>query len=462
MSQPGPARVHNDIVTVTAGEGAQIKRRQRIVLGVAVVCAVASTGGLVASTFVKSPEQARADTSAPPPTLLTSLVQRRVLATTIVTRGSVVPASTVEVTPVVADAGAQVITGVRVKSGDNVQAGEVLLAVSGRPLIVLPGKLPAYRDIKPGDSGDDVRQLQNALKTLGHYADGDPGGRFGPNTKTAVRKLYARLGYDVPDTGGPGGVADRPALVAARDAVEAAQRAWMALNRRISAGDQPGPADEPWPVQLAEADSRLQRARQVEADLITRTGPKMPLAEFVFLADFPARVSAFNAKVGDAVKAPLITLAVGELAVAVKARPEQATLVRPGMPVQMVSETLGQQATATVTGVGEVTKPHGEATTTPYLPLTITPTQPLATSWAGLDVRVTITSAQTAAEVLVVPLSAVSAGADGRTTVSVVEHTGRSTTVEVRAGVSGDGFVEVTPISGELREGDRVVVSSSQ
>ncbi len=73
----------------------------------------------------------------------------------------------------------------------------------------------------------------------------------------------------------------------------------------------------------------------------------------------------------------------------------------------------------------------------------------------------TVTSAQTASPVLVVPLSAVSAGADGRTTVSVLGTNDQVSRVEIRAGVSGDGFVEITPIGGELSEGDRVVVSAS-
>jgi hypothetical protein len=370
----------------------------------------------------------------------------------------VVAASKLEVTPVVAGAGAQVVTAVSVKAGDEVQAGQVLVAVSGRPLIVLPGALPGYRDLKPADSGTDVRQLQAALKAMGHSTGADKSGFLGAGTKAALRALYIKIGYDAPSTGGPGGAGDRQASQAANDAVEEAQLAVDAMKRRISGGETAKPGEEPLDDQLARLRQRLERAQQARSDLIARTGTMLPLAEFVFVPSFPARVTALVANVGDPVKAPLITLASGHLAVLVKARADQTALLRPGMPVQLVAENVGQQAQAEVAAVGELTPgPEGGA---PYHPVTIAASQPLPAAWANLDVRATITAAQTSAEVLVVPLSAVSSGADGRTTVSVLDTAGRVTRIEVRAGVSGDGFVEITPISGGLAAGDKVIVSA--
>jgi hypothetical protein len=37
------------------------------------------------------------------------------------------------------------------------QEGDVLLTASGRPVFILQGEMPAYRDLVPGTSGDDVR-----------------------------------------------------------------------------------------------------------------------------------------------------------------------------------------------------------------------------------------------------------------------------------------------------------------
>ena len=376
--------------------------RRRFAFGIALISAGLSGAGLVAALTVRSPQQLLADTAPPPATRLTATVQRRVLTSTVVTRGSVVARTTLEVTPVVAGVGAQVVTAVGVRSGDEIRAGQVLVAVSGRPLIALPGAIPAYRDLKPGDRGDDVRALQGALAGLGHPTGPDPAGVFGPGTNAAVRALYAKLGYDPPGAGGP---ADRAAAT------------------------------------------------------------MLPLAEFVFVPTFPARVTAFTARVGDPVRAPLLTLAAGDLSVQVRLRPDQAALITPGVPVRLLAEALGQELPGTVGTIGELTpdadRGGGAGSGAPYRPATVTAAAPIPTGWGGLDVRVTISSARTADPVLVVPLSAVSAGADGRTTVTVVGTGDRLTPVEVRAGASGDGFVEVTPVSGGLAEGDRVVVGSA-
>ena len=447
-----------------------LARRQRLVLTVAALCATLSSAGLAASLLVKSPQQLLADSAAPPPSHVTAVVEERVLAATVVTRGTVVASTTIEVTPVVADAGAQVVTAVRVKAGDEVNAGQVLVAVSGRPLIALPGALPAYRNLKPADRGADVKQLQEALKSLGYTTAGDTAGYFGARTKAAVRKLYVDRGYDAAETGGPDGRADKNALKAAADAVEAAQLAVDAMKRRIAAGETAGPTEEPLPDQLTRLRAALDDVKRARAELVASTGTMLPLGEFVFVPELPARVTAFSARVGDKVQPPLITLSAGRLAVRVKMRPDEADLVKAGMPAKLVSETLGQDADGTITSIGPVTTDADQSQSgtdqtggagRPYQPVTVTPAKDLPGQWTGLDVRVTITSAQTASPVLVVPLSAVSAGADGRTTVSVLSANDQVTRVEIRAGVSGDGFVEVTPIGGELRKGDRVIVSAS-
>ncbi|GIJ60273.1 peptidoglycan-binding protein [Virgisporangium aurantiacum] len=443
-----------------------VRGRRRAVVAAVLGSTLLSTAGLIGSTAVKSPAQIAAETRPPDPSVLTAPVERRVLTQTVTARGTVAASATVEVTPVAAAAGtgAQVVTAVRVARGATVEPGDVLLEVSGRPLIALPGTVPAYRDLRPGAAGDDVRQLQEALRTLGHYAGGDRAGRFGPATKAAVRKLYAAVGHEAADTGGPGGVADQEALFAAQDAVDVAQRAVDTMVRRIAEGhpepSTAGAGEEPLSVQLAYLRKTLTRAQQAYADLVARTGPMMPLAELVFLPSFPARVSQFSAAVGDQVKAPLITLSAGALRVTARLRPDQAPVLKPGLRVEIAGEGIAAAATGTVTAVGGVTtdapaESQGQAApATPYLPVVVTPAGPLDAQWAGRDVRLVIVAAQTAGEVLVVPLSAVSSAADGTTSVSTVD----GARIPVTPGLSGDGFVEVVPREGGLEPGDRVVV----
>ncbi|MGH3932342.1 MAG: peptidoglycan-binding protein [Pseudonocardiaceae bacterium] len=386
-----------------AADPQPMRRRRVIALAIVTACAIASVAGLIALTLVKSPQQQLADSSAPPASVITAPVERKIVTSTVVTRGRVIASSVLEVTPTSAlGAAVLVVTEVRTRAGDEVTPGQVLLAVSGRPLIALPGAVPAYRDLKPGDSGADVEQLQAALTSLGYSTGGDVSGVFGLGTKAAVQQLYEGLGYEVPDTGG--------------------------------------------------------------------VGPMLPLSEVVFVPAFPARVAAFPARVGDPVTAPLIKLSAGRLEVPVRLQPRQAALVRPGMPATLISEQLGQEASGVVASVGEMTvdavdsNPLGPgaaaAEGTPYHPATVTTEEPLPAHWSGYDVRVSIAAARTEQPVLVVPLSAVSTGADGRTTVTVLDDAGQQTRREVRAGVSGDGFVQVDPLDGLLVEGAPVVVGA--
>jgi hypothetical protein len=60
----------------------------------------------------------------------------------------------------------------------------------------------------------------------------------------------------------------------------------------------------------------------------------------------------------------------------------------------------------------------------------------------------------------VVPLTAVYNGADGNTAVLKLLPDGTQQRVAVTAGVSGDGFVAVTPVDGALAAGDLVVVGA--
>jgi len=156
----------------------RLVRRQRITVVIALVCAVVSIGGLVASRFVRSPQQQAASVGAPTPSVLTAPVVRQVLNRTLATRGTVAAAREVQVAPGAPGgqgASVAVVTAVRVGVGQAVSAGQVLVEVSGRPVIALPGDVPAYRDLKPGDTGKDITELQQALAARGLYRESASG-----------------------------------------------------------------------------------------------------------------------------------------------------------------------------------------------------------------------------------------------------------------------------------------------
>ncbi|MCX3061899.1 peptidoglycan-binding domain-containing protein, partial [Streptomyces beihaiensis] len=179
------------------GGGGGLARRRRALIAV-VVGSLAFTGvGAAAATFIKSPAQAAADTRPPPPSVLTASVQEKVLAETVIARGQVAASQQVRVDGAGTggkDVGRSVVTKVAVKDGQRLRMGQLLLEVSGRPVFVLKGDIPAYRDLGPGSTGDDVAQLQRALAGLGYAVGGDRSGTFGAGTQAAVARFYRAHG----------------------------------------------------------------------------------------------------------------------------------------------------------------------------------------------------------------------------------------------------------------------------
>jgi peptidoglycan hydrolase-like protein with peptidoglycan-binding domain len=57
------------------------------------------------------------------------------------------------------------------ENGDKVVCGDVLYRVDNKPVLLLCGTLPAYRDLYFGDVGNDVAQLNRNLHTLGYDAN---------------------------------------------------------------------------------------------------------------------------------------------------------------------------------------------------------------------------------------------------------------------------------------------------
>jgi hypothetical protein len=72
------------------------------------------------------------------------------------------------------------------ENGDRVACGDVLYRVDDDPVLLLCGRVPAYRDLRTGDKGKDVRQLNRNL--------GVAGNAFTSKTKTALTKLQRTKG----------------------------------------------------------------------------------------------------------------------------------------------------------------------------------------------------------------------------------------------------------------------------
>ncbi|MGW2397717.1 peptidoglycan-binding protein [Kitasatospora sp. NPDC001664] len=468
-------------------------RRQRVVLVVAVVSAVLSTGGLAATTLVKSPAERAARTAPPPRTLLTVPAVSRVLNPSVTARASVYPPTRYDVVPTAAST--EVIqlflSKAGARAGDTVTGGRLLAEVSGQPVYVLRGAVPAYRDLKPGSSGPDVVELQEALGELGHSTGSDEKGTFGPGTKTAVTGFYRRLGYPVPVTG----PATQQAVDAAQKAVDTGRQTVDALVAQRNSGRPAGTPSEQ-PSVGAGLDQQIAAARkQVTADqaalarAVAVNGPMVPAAHVVFLPALPATVTAVNGSVGAPVAGALLSLTSGGLTVTGQLPPAQAAAVKAGMAVEVLDEETGTKLTGRVAELGAptTTPPAGKvialggaaagqnaggAAPAPaqgggapagpsYIPVTVTPDSPLPAALSGRNVRITILKDTVGRPVTAVPVAAVFTDTAGRTAVSTVGAGGLRADVPVTTGVSADGLVGVVPdIEGALKPGDQVVVGS--
>lgn len=178
--------------------GERQPRRWRPIAAVAVLAGLLVGGLWWVGSKVKSPAQRAAEASAPVASPIGVPVEFRVLADTIITRGDVKPAGAVDVVwsgTAGEGASAGVVTATPHAVGGTINEGQVVVEVAGRPVFLITGLLPIYRDLRPGSTGDDVTQLQEILTRLG-FEPGEHDGVYGPGTKTAVEAWYRAAGYE--------------------------------------------------------------------------------------------------------------------------------------------------------------------------------------------------------------------------------------------------------------------------
>ncbi|MFJ4672775.1 peptidoglycan-binding protein [Kitasatospora purpeofusca] len=498
----GVSESNDEVISETGADAHVLNRRRRNLVLVVIGALLVSGAGIAASAVIKSPGQAAAEAAPPAPDVLTAQVQKRVLTSTVVARGNVTAEQSVDVAPVgggTAGGSKQVVTKLPVKVGDSVTEGRLLLEVAGRPVFALQGALPLYRDLKPGALGQDVRQLQEALERIGFGRGTDPAGTFGPGTKQAVTAFYAAAGYD-PQPASPDAATQldsaKDAVSSAKQALDDAKDALAAAERATDAPASPGlpsadpsltgtpPSQTPGSRPPAGADGAgaarkqvdragesLTRAKKKLADLQTVTGPMVPASEIVMVSGFPARVDAVAGRLGAEASGKVLTLSAGSLVVRGSVTASNKGLVHHGQPVEIFSEATGVKVAAKVesisdrageptgadTAAGAAQAGQGAKAAAGYQ-LTVIPDQALDPKFVGQDVRLTVTAASSEVPVLVVPVSAVSATADGRTVVTVYAE-GRRRQVEVTPSTVGGGSVQVTPlVEGALQDGEQVIV----
>ena len=207
-------------------------KRSIVVSGVLAVVVGSSSIAWFAGRRVASPAEVAARTQAPAPSRITVAVTKTVLSSTLISRGLVRYG---EPKPVVLAQSAlkttaPLLTAAPVK-GAELKEGTKALEIGGRPVLVLEGALPTFRDMRPGDTGVDVQQLEEALGRLG-YSPGTADGIFDSATEKAVSSWYRAVGYDPFEPT----ETQRAQLRTARDAASRAADAVLSARRAVDQG----------------------------------------------------------------------------------------------------------------------------------------------------------------------------------------------------------------------------------
>lgn len=497
------------------------RKRTLSLLLVLAVMVVAGTGSWFAGSAIQSPAEVAARTAPPSPSPILVPVEERVLSADVITRGTArygLP-QTVALIPSALKPDLGRITTLPARN-TQVKEGDVLLTTSGRPLFVLVGETPAYRDLVPGAIGPDVRQLERALVRLG-FNPGRADGTYDERTSEAISEWYNAEGWQ------PfGATADQLAniralegeLAAAENAHLAAQEsittaaaavgaAVAEMNANVSAAaanvkalqvtrdllwsdwapDQDRAvadknleaakvaetsatttgqaairaAQEARLAAEREAEAAAERVEQITADLVIArrdAGVKVPIDEFIFLPALPVRVEQLEMAIGDTIGGPVLKVTNNQLAIDSSLPLDEAKLVQPGMAVAIDEPDLGIKATGVVSQVAENPGTNGVDGFHIYFETLVDET---TTSLEGFSLRLTIPVQSTSDAVLVVPISALSLSADGSSRLQV-DRDGELEYLTVEPGLSADGFVAVTPVEGELTTGQLVVIGFEQ
>lgn len=228
-----------------------------------------------------------------------------------------------------------------------------------------------------------------------------------------------------------------------------------------------------------DATRALAEAEKAAADASAAAGVVVPESELVFLKDLPRRVDASAAVRGQPLPEQVLAVSGTDLVIEASVSAADRRYVTKDAKVKLDEQGLGLAFEGTVTFVADQAGTGGSGSgsgsgggtgsggSTPSatdryqvriapgtLPATVKPTE-----LRGINLRITIPVKSTNGKVTVVPVAALSAGADGNPRVDVEDTPGAAPrTVKVRTGLSAQGYVEISPLEGTLKVGDRVVV----
>jgi multidrug efflux pump subunit AcrA (membrane-fusion protein) len=223
-------------------------------------------GAWYAGSRIQSPAEMAARTAPPEPSPILVPVESRVLSSEVVTRGTVrfgLP-QPISIVPSTVKGSVGLIAALP-RPNTSFKEGEVILTASGRPVFILRGETPTFRDMAPTVSGGDVRQLEEALARLG-FDPGPVDGSYDQKTSAAVERWYKSSGRE---PFGPTREQSAALLALEKDLSDA-------VRARLAASAAHETAERAVAAARALAD---QNTRQAALDSAARTGDRRRYAD---------------------------------------------------------------------------------------------------------------------------------------------------------------------------------------
>ena len=446
------------------------------------IAALSLVLGLLVGRFAISPADAAAAAKPPKAGPVTVAVTSEELSSSVTARGDVAFANATEVNFPKSDE-PQVVTGHVPAKGDPLNTLSIALEVAGRPLIVLPGDLPAYRTLSLGMSGPDVVQFKQAMVAAGIGVGDANSNVFDADSAAAVKALYDKAGYPAPTSDDAAEETLKGAKTAysstkealstaqaalktasagakasekqtADNGVRTAQRALDTARAAANVAAAKSPQDPAEVAQtqgavgdaedalalaqtqrneayaapdtsaeaaaVASAKEQLDQAADTLKEAQDGVLPSLPETEVLYLGGLPRQVSEVTVARGDT---------IGE---------SEDPALTISSAVLEITATVGSADADKVTAGGDATYVGDDgkdrhavvATVAPAddesgkVTVTLTPdalTPDEVTALAGMNVRVSVPIKSTEGKVLAVPLAAVVTGANGGSKVEVVD-----------------------------------------
>jgi peptidoglycan hydrolase-like protein with peptidoglycan-binding domain len=172
-----------------------MRGRGRLAGTLLAVVVLAGAAGWVGGSLINSPAEIASRTAPPVAAPILVPAEQRVLSTDIITRGTARFGAPQQLS--LARSLLKTDAGVAARlplAGTELTEGSVVFITSGRPVFLLTGAQPAFRDLGPGIKGEDVRQLEEALVRMG-FDPGPADGVYDQLTGSAVTKWYERAGF---------------------------------------------------------------------------------------------------------------------------------------------------------------------------------------------------------------------------------------------------------------------------